>query len=90
METLVKADIFFFISSISVLVVSVGILIGIFYAVRAIKRFEKYAENLEIKMKEKTAEVNDIADDVKNIVSDVKESLVYNFLFSKKKKRKTK
>ncbi len=88
MDTLVKADIFFFITSIAVIAVSIGILVGIYYIIRAIKKFEDYADRLEKEVKEKRDEVEEIKNDVKEIAQDIRESFVYNLLFKKGKKRK--
>ncbi len=87
MDTLVKADVFFFITSIAVIAVTVGILIGIYYIVQTVRRIEGYAETIEKKMKEKKEEVDDITDDVKDMVNDIKDSFIYNLLFTKKRKR---
>jgi len=89
METLVKADIFFFISSIAVVVVSVSIALGVYYVIGAIKRFEEYAENLEESLKERSEDVKGITEEVKEITDDIRESFLYNLLFKKKKKRKS-
>lgn len=88
MDTLIKADIFFFITSIAVVVVTIGILIGVYYVVGAVRQLEEYAERIENKLQERSDDVKDIADDVKGMAGDIRESFIYNLLFQKKKKRK--
>jgi uncharacterized membrane protein (DUF485 family) len=50
MDSLMKADIFFFITSIAVVLVTVGLLITFVYVIRAMKKLER---------------VEDVADDVR-------------------------
>ena len=80
MDTFMKADIFFFVTTMAVVVLTIGILWALSYIVSAVKRLEAYAERIEKKMK-------DASEDVKDIGEDIKESFLYNFLFSKKRKR---
>ncbi len=76
-----KADIFFFISSIAVVVVSVGILIVGYYIVHSLRRIEKFAERLEER-------IADTSDEVKAMGENIKESFIYNLIFKKKRKAK--
>jgi HAMP domain-containing protein len=76
-----KADIFFFISSIAVVVVSIGILIAGYYITRSLQKIERLAERLEEKMVDATEEVREIG-------GNIKESFLYNLIFKKKKRTK--
>lgn len=78
MDTIMKADIFFFVTTISVVVVSAALLFGIYYIVGAVRRFESYAERIESNMK-------DASDEVRELGEDIRESFIYNFIFKKKK-----
>lgn len=81
MDSVVKADIFFFISSIAVVVVSAGLLVAGYYITRSLQRIERLAGRLEEKM-------IDATDEVKEIGENIKESFLYNMIFKKKKKTK--
>ena len=76
-----KADIFFFVTTIAVVVLSVAILYSLFYIVSAFKRLEAYAEKIERNMEDASVEVKEIGE-------DIRESFLYNFLFKKKKRNK--
>lgn len=80
MDTFMKADIFFFVTTIAVVVVSIGIIVSLYYIVGAFKRLEGFVESIESNTKDASAEV-------KEMVEDFKGSFVYNFLFRKKRKR---
>lgn len=74
-----KADVFFFVTTIAVVVVSIGILVALYYIVSAVRRLESFADKIESSMKDASAEVREMAD-------DLKDSFVYNFLFKKKRR----
>ncbi|MDB5254048.1 MAG: hypothetical protein JWL80_114 [Parcubacteria group bacterium] len=80
MDTFMKADIFFFVTTIAVVVVSIGIIVSLYYIVGAVRRLEAFAESIESNMKDASAEV-------KETIEDFKDSFVYNFLFRKKRKK---
>ncbi len=80
METLVQADIFFFISSISTIIFTLLVSIALYYLIRALQAFKRISEELE-------AHLGDAGEYVKDITERVTESSVFNFLFPHKKKR---
>ena len=82
MDTLMKADIFFFVTTIAVVVVSIAFLLSLYYVVNAIKRLEAYASRIEENMKDASAEVKEMGE-------DIRDSFIYNFIFKKKKRRST-
>lgn len=81
MDSVMQADIFFFISSIAVVVVSIGILVASYYVIRLLRRIELFAEKWEERMYDATEEVKGIGD-------DIKKSFLYNLIFKKKKQGK--
>lgn len=82
MDSVMKADIFFFISSIAVIVLTAGALVAEYYIVRSLQRIERFAERVEEKMYAASEEVQEIG-------SGIKESFIYNLIFKKKKRAKT-
>lgn len=80
MDTLIKADIFFFITSIAVILVSIGILVALYYIVKAVDSFEKFSEKIEENMMDASEEVKEMAEDIRN-------SFLFSFLFGKKRRR---
>ncbi|MDD5152934.1 MAG: hypothetical protein PHS95_03010 [Candidatus Pacebacteria bacterium] len=79
METLVKADIFFFITSVAVVVVTVILVWGGFYFLKTLKNIR------DISDKFKNA-VNMAEDDFESIHDQITQSIIYKFLFRKKRK----
>ncbi len=79
MESIIKSDIFFFITSISVVVLTVFLGIIGFYIVRIVRNFSHISETLK-------NSVDDADSEVREMVEHVKESAVFNFIFGKKKK----
>ncbi|CAN5152525.1 hypothetical protein BH11PAT3_BH11PAT3_0710 [soil metagenome] len=75
-----KADIFFFVTTIAVVVVSIAVLASLYYVVGAFKRLEAYAVRIEENMKDASAEVKEMGE-------DIRDSFIYNFIFKKKKRR---
>ncbi|MES2214143.1 MAG: hypothetical protein V4465_02005 [Patescibacteria group bacterium] len=81
MDTLVHADIFFFVTTIAVVLLTLGLLWGIFYVVGALKRLEVYVHTIAENTK-------DASEEVKEMGEDIRDSFLYQFLFKKKKKQK--
>ncbi len=78
-----KADIFFFVSTIAVALVTMGLVVTFIYVVRAVRKFEKYADSIGRDLRETSDEMRDIA-------ADVRESYLYNLLFKKKRRTQSK
>lgn len=80
MNTLVHADIFFFISTIGFIVLfAIGVVAAVYVVgiLRQIKKIsQKIGENAE-----------DISDEAREFVHDLRESTIYHMLFGRKKKR---
>lgn len=82
MNALMQSQIFFFISSIGFIVL--GVLVGIllFYLVRISQTFSRIIDKAE-------ADINSIGDTTKEILSDIRESTLFQFLNRFLKKKKT-
>ena len=79
METLIKADIFFFITSIAVVVLAIVFAWGGFYLVKTLKNIRDISDKLKNAV--------DIAeDDFESVHDQITQSILYKFLFRKKRK----
>ena len=81
MEPVLKADIFFFITSIAVVVFTIFFTIIGVHLVRIMKNFSRISESLK-------NGVDTAGEELKEITEQVLESTVFNFLFTKKRKKK--
>lgn len=80
MDQFLKLDIFFFITSLFVLVLTVALGVMAFYIIKILRTFAEISEML--KNSAHAAE-----EKVEKIVNQVTESSIFNFLFRPKKKR---
>ena len=83
MDTLLKADVFFFISSVGFLFLWTLAILFLFYLIRATKTLSRVMEKVE-------GDIEQIGDTSKEMLEEVKDSIIFNFLFHKKKKPPTK
>lgn len=87
MDTLIKTQLqtqaFFFISSVGFILLWALTAILLYYLIRATKTFTRIIEKVE-------KDIDNIGDTTKEMLDEVKDSMVFNFLFKKKKKRKEK
>ena len=81
MDTLLQSQVFFFISSIGFVVLWIFIIILLFYLIRVTNTFSKIIDKVE-------KDVDSIGDTTKEMLEEVRDSTVFNFLFRKKKKRR--
>ena len=81
METILKADIFFFISSISVILVTVIFIIVGVYLIKIMRNFSHISERLKETVDGATSSMEEVGD-------SIKESFLFKFFFGKKKKGK--
>ena len=79
MDTLLQTQIFFFISSIGFIFLWILIAIFLFFLVRATNTFSRIMEKVE-------KDIENIGDTTKEMLEEVKDSVIFNFLFKKKKK----
>lgn len=81
METFIKADIFFFVTTIVAIVMSIFLGIVLYYAIIVLKRILHLCDIVEKNIDTASAEL-------KEIVFRIKDSFIFNVLFTKKKKSK--
>lgn len=80
MDTIIHADIFFFISSIGFVFFFILIFVTLFYLIRLLRSANKMAEKVE-------ANIETISDEAKDLVLDFRDSPLVGFLFGKRKSR---
>lgn len=80
MNTLIHADVFFFVTTIAVILVTTSLVIALFFLSRVLARFESIAKKIE-------ENVTSVSDDIVEMTAQVRESSLFNFLFPKKYKR---
>ena len=83
MDTLLKADIFFFISSVGFLTLWILTIMFLFYLIRVTKTFSRIMNKIE-------KDIDNIGDTTKEMLEEVRDSTIFNFLFKRKKKPITK
>ncbi len=81
MNTLMQSQIFFFISSIGFIILSILVAILLFYLIRIGKIFSGIAEKLE-------KDINNIENSIKEIVEEIRSNSILNLIFKRKKKTK--
>ena len=81
--SILQSQVFFFVSSIGF--VMLWVLTGVFliYLIRATSTFSRIMEKLE-------KDIDNIGDTTKDILEEMKESVVFRFLFGKKRKQRNK
>lgn len=81
MESVLKSEIFFFISSIALVLVTVVFLVVGFYFAKMMRNFAKISDRLK-------ETVDGAASSLEEVGENIKESPIYTFFFGKKKKGK--
>jgi uncharacterized protein YoxC len=81
MNTLLQTQIFFFISSVGFVFLWILVAIFLFYLIRAMHTFSRIMDRIE-------KDMNNLSDKTKDLFEDMRNSLIFNFLFGKKKKHK--
>lgn len=81
METLIKADIFFFISSLSAIIVAVFVCVLLFYLIRVIKSFSNLLEMLK-------GDYNDSGEYVSELRDRLESNMAFRLLFPPIQKHK--
>lgn len=72
--------VFFLISSVGFVILSILLAIFLFHLIRGMNTFNRIMEKME-------KDIDKIGDTTKDIIEDVRDSVIFNFLFRKKKKR---
>jgi uncharacterized membrane protein len=80
MESILKSDIFFFITSISVVVISLFFLIAIFYFIKILRNFYKISNIL----KNISEDTNT---DLREMGHHIRQSRLFTFFFGKESKK---
>ena len=85
MDTAGQAQVFFFVSSIGFVILGVFVVILLFYLIRISRTFSRIIDKAE-------EDINNIGDTTKEILEEMKESSLFQFLtkFFKKKKKNNK
>ncbi|MFZ1019534.1 MAG: DUF948 domain-containing protein [Minisyncoccia bacterium] len=81
MDTASQSQVFFFISSIGFVFLWLLVAIFLFYLIRAMNTFSRIMDKVE-------KDMNNISDTTKDLFEDMRNSLIFNFLFGKKKRSK--
>lgn len=78
MESILKSDIFFFITSISVVVITLVLLVAGFYFIKMLRNFYKISAILKDYTEDTNNEIKDIGHHIRN-------SPLFTFIFGKEK-----
>jgi uncharacterized protein YoxC len=81
MESILNSEIFFFITSICVIFVTLAILVLLIYFIKIIHNFYKISNILKKYTKETETELNELA-------GHIRKSPLFTFIFGKEKKKK--
>ncbi len=81
MESILKSEIFFFISSVSVILITVIFIIVGFYLIKIMKNFSEISEKIK-------DTVNGATSSLEEVGENIKESLIFRFFFGKKRRSK--
>lgn len=81
MDTIVHADIFFFVTTIAVIICVILVSVMLFYLIGILRDVKKTTATINHKIEE-------AEEDIDNLKQKIAESAVFNFIFAKKKKRK--
>jgi uncharacterized protein YoxC len=81
MNTLLQTQVFFFISSIGFVTLWILVAIFLIYLIRVTKTLSKIVNKVE-------KDIDKIGDTTKEMVEDMRDSVIFNFLFRKKRKHR--
>ena len=79
MNGLLASQVFFIISSVGFVILWVLVGIFLYYLIRATNTFSRILEKVE-------KDIEDIGDTTKEMLEEIKDNPVFNFLFGKKRK----
>ena len=82
MESILKSDIFFFITSISVILCTIVFIIAGYYVIKTMKNISLISESLKNTVESATSDLAEMSD-------HVRDSAIFSFIFGKKKVKKT-
>lgn len=81
MESLLKADIFFFITSIAVILCTIVFIIAGYYMIKTMKNISAISESLKNTVENTSSELAEMSE-------HVRDSAIFSFIFGKKKVKK--
>jgi uncharacterized protein YoxC len=81
MEPLLKADIFFFITSVAVIICTIVFVIAGYYVIKTMKNISRISESLKNTVESAESELADMS-------AHVRDSALFTFIFGKRKKAK--
>ncbi|KKS05223.1 MAG: hypothetical protein UU82_C0016G0002 [Candidatus Nomurabacteria bacterium GW2011_GWC2_41_8] len=79
MDLVLQSQVFFFISSVGFVMLWILTAIFLFYLIRATNTFSRIMDKIE-------KNIDNVGDTTKELLEDVRDSAVFNFLFRKKRK----
>ncbi len=79
MSTLIQSQVFFFISSVGFVILWILVAIFLVYLIRIIHTFTRIMKQIE-------KNIDEIGDTTKDMLSDLRESAVFRFVFGKKRR----
>lgn len=80
MDTLLQSQVFFFISSVGFITLWIMVGIFLFYLIRATNTFSRILEQVE-------KDVDSMGDTTKEMLEDMRDSAIFNFMFGKKRRK---
>ena len=80
MEPILQSQVFFFISSVGFVFLWILIVVFLFYLIRATKILSKIMEKVE-------KDIDNIGDTTKEVLEEIRNSTIFNFIFGKKKRK---
>ncbi|OGI95374.1 hypothetical protein A2917_02305 [Candidatus Nomurabacteria bacterium RIFCSPLOWO2_01_FULL_42_17] len=81
MDAIIESQIFFFISSVGFVVLGIMAFIFLFYLIRATNVLSEIMRKVE-------KDIDSIGDTTKEMLEEVRHSVIFNFLFRRKKKHR--
>lgn len=81
MNALMQSQIFFFISSVGFVVLWIFLAVFLFYLIRATRSLSNIIEKAK-------KDIDEIGDTTKDMIEDMRDSMIFSFLFGKKKRHR--
>lgn len=79
MDTILQSQVFFLISSVGFVTLWIFVAVFLFYLIRATKVLSRIMDKVE-------KDIDNIGDTTKEMLEEMKNSAIFNFLFRKKRK----
>jgi len=80
MESILKSDVFFFITSISVVIITIVLIIAGFYFIKLLRNFYKISKILKTYAEDTETELRDMGEHIRN-------SPLFTFIFGREKNK---